>query len=814
MFMQIYDLFSIPEEMLTEAGGKAKGLYLLHKAGLHVPRGFIVCDIQTDEDIEKAGEYYDQNHFTNVAVRSSAKGEDGKDFSFAGQFSSFLNIQDVTAVKKAIKDCMQSLQNETAQAYAGVFLHTRPSKMTVIVQEFINATKAGVGFSSDPMGKSYHYLVEAVEGWGENLVNGTTAAQQFRVSSSELNNTKAFEKAVENLNILNANELKLICQNMNNAKQSLGFEIDCEWAIDSNGQLCWLQARPITTDDTPTVDEFNCKLDIDNQVITRCNVGEMLPGAVTPLSLSTSVYSIDWGMRRMFVNIGVHPSMDDIPETSCIVSIKNHLFINLTSVYYLGKKLLAAGKQGADLSICGKPLHDMPDINIPDANLFVKIRNFTKYLFLLLSKNTAKIKIREIAKKLHFHETHSMEEQYLQLEEKMNKMHWSLYYHYITSSYSGSMSSALHIMLEKDFKDKEELKARIAGVLENIEEIESVDILRSLREIARALIKENSDVTSYSAEELLMYLNNCGEKARKAYQYFLERHGHRAIREAEMRSKSWEDDRLMLANYLKMVISTGGKETETQKYQWRIHLEGLLSGYNPVKALVVKYLINQARYGVQAREFSKSMIIKVIDKFKKEYRLLATRLVEQNLLSDEDCIFFLTHQEIGKLINEKDTSLNKKALIRRRLLEEQKQYTFAEVSLGCPEPIDESTSNPNTKVFKGIPVSRGLAFGKARVVKNIEDAKQLKKGEIMVSVFTDIGWSPYYCLINGLVTEVGSALSHGAVVAREYSLPLIANIPFATKHIKTGDFLSVDGNTGELRILDEKDYLKISKQIG
>ena len=84
----------------------------------------------------------------------------------------------------------------------------------------------------------------------------------------------------------------------------------------------------------------------------------------------------------------------------------------------------------------------------------------------------------------------------------------------------------------------------------------------------------------------------------------------------------------------------------------------------------------------------------------------------------------------------------------------------------------------------------------------------------MVSVFTDIGWSPYYCLINGLVTEVGSALSHGAVVAREYSLPLIANIPFATKHIKTGDFLSVDGNTGELRILDEKDYLKISKQIG
>jgi len=189
-------------------------------------------------------------------------------------------------------------------------------------------------------------------------------------------------------------------------------------------------------------------------------------------------------------------------------------------------------------------------------------------------------------------------------------------------------------------------------------------------------------------------------------------------------------------------------------------------------------------------------------------------LVEQQLLADEDCIFFLTHQEIGTLIKDKDTSLNKKALARRRLLEEQKLYVFPEVSLGCPEPIEENTSQSNSKVFKGVPISRGIAYGKARIVKNIEDAKQLKKGEIMVSVFTDIGWSPYYCLINGLITEVGSALSHGAVVAREYSLPLIANIPFATKHIKTGDYLSLDGNTGEIRILDDKDYKKISKQIG
>ena len=65
-------------------------------------------------------------------------------------------------------------------------------------------------------------------------------------------------------------------------------------------------------------------------------------------------------------------------------------------------------------------------------------------------------------------------------------------------------------------------------------------------------------------------------------------------------------------------------------------------------------------------------------------------------------------------------SLNKKALIRRRLLEEQKQYTFAEVSLGCPEPIDESTSNPNTKVFKEFPLVEDLPLEKLGLLKTLK----------------------------------------------------------------------------------------------
>jgi pyruvate,water dikinase len=91
--MQIYDLFSIPEELLPEVGGKARGLYLLQKVGLNVPKGFILYDVKTEQDIEQACQYYKQSGLKVVAVRSSAKGEDGKDYSFAGQFTSYLNIQ-------------------------------------------------------------------------------------------------------------------------------------------------------------------------------------------------------------------------------------------------------------------------------------------------------------------------------------------------------------------------------------------------------------------------------------------------------------------------------------------------------------------------------------------------------------------------------------------------------------------------------------------------------------------------------------------------------------------------------------------------
>jgi pyruvate,water dikinase len=108
---------------------------------------------------------------------------------------------------------------------------------------------------------------------------------------------------------------------------------------------------------------------------------------------------------------------------------------------------------------------------------------------------------------------------------------------------------------------------------------------------------------------------------------------------------------------------------------------------------------------------------------------------------------------------------------------------------------------PATQALRGDGVSRGVAKGRVRVVLDpVRDGK-LEAGEILVAPFTDPGWTPLFLRAAAVVTEVGGALSHGAVVAREFGLPAVVNVTDATRLLKTGDLIEVDGDRGELRRL-------------
>ena len=108
-------------------------------------------------------------------------------------------------------------------------------------------------------------------------------------------------------------------------------------------------------------------------------------------------------------------------------------------------------------------------------------------------------------------------------------------------------------------------------------------------------------------------------------------------------------------------------------------------------------------------------------------------------------------------------------------------------------------------MLQGKPVSRGVAEGVVRVVRALEEAVALRPGEILVAPVTDVGWTPYFRIIGGLATDVGSAISHGAVVAREYGLPAVVNLRDATRRLRTGQRVRLDGNLGTVTLLDSAD---------
>lgn len=100
----------------------------------------------------------------------------------------------------------------------------------------------------------------------------------------------------------------------------------------------------------------------------------------------------------------------------------------------------------------------------------------------------------------------------------------------------------------------------------------------------------------------------------------------------------------------------------------------------------------------------------------------------------------------------------------------------------------------------GLPVSAGTVEGRARVILDFAEA-DLEPGDILVTAYTDLSWTPLFVAIKGLVTEVGGLMTHGAVIAREYGLPAVVGVEHATRLIQDGQRIRVHGTAGYVEVL-------------
>lgn len=106
-------------------------------------------------------------------------------------------------------------------------------------------------------------------------------------------------------------------------------------------------------------------------------------------------------------------------------------------------------------------------------------------------------------------------------------------------------------------------------------------------------------------------------------------------------------------------------------------------------------------------------------------------------------------------------------------------------------------------VLQGFAASPGVVEGVARVLRSVDEIGTLREGEILVCPVTNPSWAPIFGKIRAAVSDIGGAMSHAAIIAREYGLPAVVGTGHATKRIKTGDRVRVDGGTGVVTILGE-----------
>jgi pyruvate,water dikinase len=290
------------------------------------------------------------------------------------------------------------------------------------------------------------------------------------------------------------------------------------------------------------------------------------------------------------------------------------------------------------------------------------------------------------------------------------------------------------------------------------------------------------------------------------FQAFLLRHGYRCPNDAELYHPRWaeapEQVIELIKSYLFKDESSNPVRTEQSRQQEREKLtDQIAAQLNPIRRWIFHRLLDQAQNKIRLRDNNRSYVTKFLFPVRLLIAELGRRWSAKGWLTSPDDIFFLTLYEIDDLVNSNDLSEAGKDLVtlvsKRKDAFDYWHTIVAPAALG-PGGIPLPDTGPTDSFLQGLPASSGRVHGTARIVRSLEEATRLSEGDILVAQSTDPGWTPVFPLVRGLVLEVGGQLSHGAIIAREYGLPAVINVPGAMHFIRDGQTIEVDGSNGRI----------------
>ena len=287
---------------------------------------------------------------------------------------------------------------------------------------------------------------------------------------------------------------------------------------------------------------------------------------------------------------------------------------------------------------------------------------------------------------------------------------------------------------------------------------------------------------------------------------FLHEFGHRTVYESDALNPRWAEDPSWVIEQVNLLRAhPPERDPRDTAAALRRDAERELRRRFPLLSPLLLWLVRKLRRSVAAREAAKSALVSPVLPVRRIVLEVGRRLVAEGKLDHpEHALHFASIDLACWLAGYWDGTGARELTLDRRLRRE------AWLARTAPDLITESPDHrivigttpqatpDGAGVYTGIAIAPGIASGVARVVQTPTAAGHLQPGDILVAPSTDPGWTPLFLRAAAIVMETGGFLSHGAIVAREYGIPAVANIPGILTTIADGDHITVDGTSGRV----------------
>ncbi len=785
----------------------------------------------------------------SFAVRSSATAEDLPSASFAGQQDTYLNIIGKEAILRHISKCWASLFTDRAVIYRmkNRFNHSQVY-LSVVIQKMVFPRASGILFTADPISSNRKLLsIDASFGLGEALVSGLVSADCYKVKGEEIidkiigtkklaiyglreggTETRQIDPDRQQIQTLTDLQILQLARIGRQIEEHFGSPQDIEWCLaddirqtdeqarQTDGQIFYVvQSRPITT--LYPIPEAN---DQENHLYVSVGHQQMMTDAMKPLGLSFFLLTTSAPMRkaggRLFVDVTAMLASPAGRKTLIDVLGKSDPLIKsaLLNIIERGDfiKLLPDDKNesGSDNKNKTAPPRDYQTLNDYDPTVVSDLIRSSQTSIEALKQN---IQTKSGSELFDFILDDIQQLKKIMADPQsfgviMTGMNASSWINEKMNEWLGEKNAADIISQSVPNNITSEMGLALLDV---------ADVIRPYPEVIYYLSRIEPGIKDEDFLDELVKFEG-GQETLDAIDSFLDKYGMRCAGEIDITKTRWSEKPVTLVPIIlnniknfnigagKRKFEQGLREALKKEQELLDRLAQLPDGEQ--KARETKRMIDLVRNFSGYREYPKYGIVSRYFIYKQALMKEARQLVqpvaplrEAGLIQEKEDIYYLSFEELQEVVrtNKLDYQIISTRKDEHRLYE---NLTPPRVITSDGEIITGKYKRENlpAEAIAGLPVSSGIIEGRARVILNMENA-DLEEGDILITTFTDPSWTPLFVSIKGLVTEVGGLMTHGAVIAREYGLPAVVGVEDATKLIKDGQRIRVNGTDGFVEIL-------------